>query len=129
MTASGLLLRMVLMLSLLCNGLNVAMAGPMPSARAPVADAALVPAEPPCHAAGHAGMRTVTPPAVLVQAPADDDHCRIKQCLRSCAQQPSLAVQMAWPAHAPPLSLAPLSPLALALPPPPLTRITRPPIA
>jgi len=133
MSASGLLLRVVLMLSLLLNGLNVAMAGPMTLAMAE-ASRTSTPA-PPCH--GDAPM-----PAALdhhamaaadtdtgVQAPHDGDHCKIKDCLRSCAQQPSLTVQIAWIATPPPLSLAPILTAHPSRPMPPLDRITRPPIA
>lgn len=121
MSASGLLLRVVLMLSLLLNGLNVAMAGPMALALAEPTPASS--AAPPCHgdamAAADAG----------VQAPHDGDHCKIKDCLRSCAQQPSLTVQVAWLATPPPVSMAPLMAAHPTLPTPPLDRITRPPIA
>lgn len=131
MSASGLLLRVVLMLSLLLNGLNVAMAGPM----------ALAMAEPsrtstpgtPCHgdapmpaAHHHDAMATAD---TSVQAPHDGDHCKIKDCLRSCAQQPSLTVQIAWIATPPPLSLAPILTAHPSRVMPPLDRITRPPIA
>lgn len=130
MSAGSLLLRVVLIFSLLLNGLNVAMAGPMAIALAtPVA---ATPA-PPCHGHGqaaalhqgdHAGMAH----APAVQAPHDGDHCKIKECLRNCAQQPSLAATIAWIASPPPLTLAPLERTRPALPAVPLDRITRPPI-
>jgi cytochrome c55X len=131
MSASGLLLRVVLMLSLLLNGLNAAMAGPMTLAMLPSA-----PAEadaPPCHsrapvAAAH-GHHAMAADETGVQAPHDGDHCKIKDCLRSCAQQPSLTVQIAWIATPPPLSVAPILAAHPSQPMPPLDRITRPPIA
>lgn len=130
MSASGLLLRVVLMLSLLLNGLNVAMAGPMALALAEPPSTSS--ATPPCHgeapAAGH-DHHAMTAAAAAAQAPHDGDHCKIKDCLRSCAQQPSLTVQVAWLATPPPVSMAPLTAALPTLPTPPLGRITRPPIA
>jgi len=130
MTPGGLLLRVVLMLSLLLNGLNVAMAGPMALALAEPAVAGS--AAPPCH--GDAPMpaahdhHTMATADTGVQAPHDGDHCKIKDCLRSCAQQPSLTVSVAWLPSPPPPALAPLGHTRAALPMPPLDRITRPPI-
>lgn len=130
MSAGGLLLRVVLMLSLLLNGLNAAMAGPMVLAMAmPAAPTEDAPA-PPCHGEGHAalhGERTDTPPPA--QAPDDSEHCRIKDCLRNCAQQPGLTAQIAWIPTPPPLSPAPLPATQDVLRSLPLDRITRPPIA
>ncbi|WP_315386628.1 CopL family metal-binding regulatory protein [uncultured Stenotrophomonas sp.] len=127
MSAGGLLLRVVLMLSLLLNGLNAAMAGPMmlEMAQTPVARQA---AAPPCHGEGHAAMPTV-PAGTDTPAPDDSEHCRIKDCLRNCAQQPSLTAQIAWLPIPPPLFQAPLPVAQSALPSLPLDRITRPPIA
>ncbi len=131
MSASGLLLRVVLMLSLLLSGLNVAMAGPMALALAEPAVASS--AAPPCH--GDAPMpaahdhHTMATADTGAQAPHDGDHCKIKDCLRSCAQQPSLTVQVAWLATPPPVSMSPLNTVHPSLPTPPLDRITRPPIA
>ncbi|WP_353087450.1 CopL family metal-binding regulatory protein [Stenotrophomonas sp.] len=134
MSASGLLLRVVLMLSLLLNGLNVAMAGPMALAMAEPSRTS-TPA-PPCHgdapmpaAHAHHAMAAAGSADTGVQAPHDGDHCKIKDCLRSCAQQPSLTVQIAWIATPPPLSLAPVLTAHPSQPMPPLDRITRPPIA
>lgn len=129
MTPGGLLLRVVLMLSLLLNGLNAAMAGPMTLAMAHAASAE--PAVPPCHGDApampahhdHAAADTAG-----TQAPHDGDHCKIKDCLRSCAQQPSLTASVAWLPSPPPPALAPLGHTRAALPMPPLDRITRPPI-
>ncbi|WP_411851868.1 CopL family metal-binding regulatory protein [Stenotrophomonas sp. LGBM10] len=129
MTAGGLLLRLILMLSLLLNGLNVALAGSMTLALAQPADTAVAAPAPPCH--GHEASAPPAPAVVLdhAQAPHDGDHCKIKDCLRTCAQQPSLAVQIAWIATPAPPALAPLPPARATLPSLPLDRITRPPIA
>ncbi|MET0281014.1 MAG: CopL family metal-binding regulatory protein [Steroidobacteraceae bacterium] len=134
MSASGLLLRVVLILSLLLNGLNVARAGPMVLAMAEPSRTHS-PA-PPCHgdapmpaAHDHHGLAATAPADPGVQAPHDGDAGKIKDCLRSCAQQPSLAVQIAWMATPPPVALAPVAPAHPSQPMPPLDRITRPPIA
>ncbi|AOA73290.1 hypothetical protein BAY15_2856 [Stenotrophomonas rhizophila] len=115
------------MLSLLLNGLNAAMAGPMVLAMATPAAAEDAPA-PPCHGQEHAATHSAPaePPA---QAPDDGEHCRIKDCLRNCAQQPSLTVQIAWIPVPPPPSPLLLQVAHPSLPSPPLDRITRPPIA
>ncbi len=115
------------MLSLLLNGLNAAMAGPMMLAMATPAAAEDAPA-PPCHGQAHSAMHgaPAEPPA---QAPDDSEHCRIKDCLRNCAQQPSLTVQIAWIPVPPPPSPVLLQVAHPSLPSPPLDRITRPPIA
>lgn len=118
MSVASTLLRVVLMLSLLLNGLNAAMAGGHLQ-RA-------VAAEPPCHA--HAGM-VAEDSGRQAQPPEDDGHCRIKECVRSCAQQPALAMagQLTMPAayagHFVP------APNDLGRPTPALPRIQRPPIA
>lgn len=127
MSASGLLLRVVLMLSLLLNGLNAAMAGPMALAMAMPAAAEAAPA-PPCHGHDPAGMHGA-PEQAAAAAPDDSDHCRIKDCLRNCAQQPSLTAQIAWIPVPPPPSPVQLRVTQRSLPSPPLDRITRPPIA
>ncbi|WP_422505054.1 CopL family metal-binding regulatory protein [Stenotrophomonas sp. GZD-301] len=129
MTAGGLLLRLILMLSLLLNGLNAALAGPMALAMAHPVDAAVTAPAPPCH--GHDAVAAPPQTAGLdhAQAPHESDPCKIKDCLRTCAQQPSLAVQIAWIATPPPPALAPLPPVRATLPSLPLDRITRPPIA
>ncbi len=127
MSAGGLLLRVVLMLSLLLNGLNAAMAGPMvlEMAQAPAAPQA---AAPPCHGEGHAAVPTA-PTGTDHHGPEDSEHCKIKDCLRNCAQQPSLTAQIAWLPIPPPLFQAPLPVASARLPSLPLDRITRPPIA
>ncbi len=132
MTTGGLLLRMVLMFSLLCNGLNVAMAGPMALALAEPPGTHS--AAPPCHdsapmPSAHDHHAVVAAADTVAQPPHDGDHCRIKDCLRSCAQQPSLTVQIAWIATPPPLLLPPILTAHPSQPMPPLDRITRPPIA
>jgi len=123
MSAGGLLLRVVLMLSLLLNGLNAAMAGPMVLAMA-TPTAAEDASAPPCHGQDHAALHRTPAPA-----PDDGEHCRIKDCLRSCAQQPSLTAQIAWLPIPPPPSPVLLHAAQPSLPSPPLDRITRPPIA
>ncbi len=134
MSPGGLLLRVVLMLSLLFNGLNVGMAAPMALALLP--SAAKTAAEPPCHsqpdlaqaapgaepAAGHGRGHDGL-------APHDGDHGRLKDCLRDCAQQPSLTAQVRWLPAPSPTAPAPLQFARAALPAPPLDRISRPPIA
>lgn len=117
------------MLSLLLNGLNAAMAGPMALAMAQPATRAA----PPCHTdaptpGAHHAHAVAAATGAGVQAPHDGDHCKIKECLRSCAQQPSLTVAIAWLPSPPPPALAPISHARAALPTPPLDRITRPPI-
>ncbi|MFL9584537.1 CopL family metal-binding regulatory protein [Stenotrophomonas sp. AB1(2024)] len=126
MSAGSLLLRVVLMLSLLLNGLNAAMAGPMLLAMAMPA-AAEKPAAPPCHGEGPAAMHGA-PAETPAQAPDGSDHCKIKDCLRNCAQQPSLTAQIAWIPVPPPPSPVLLRVAHPSLPSPPLDRITRPPI-
>lgn len=132
MSVGNLLLRVVLMLSLLLNGLNVAMAGPMALALATPVTAG---AAPPCHGDAPVPMPAMHPdhPAsagvdAVLQAPHDGDHCKIKDCLRSCAQQPGMTVAIAWLPSPPPLWPSPVSAPRPALPTPPLDRITRPPI-
>lgn len=118
MSVVSTLLRVVLMLSLLLNGLNAAMAGEYPQ-RAVVA-------EPPCHM--HTGV-AAKDSSRQAQPPEDDGHCRIKECVRSCAQQPALAMtgQLTMP-PAYPGYLVP-APSDLGRPMPALSRIQRPPIA
>lgn len=126
MSLTSTLLRVVLMLSLLLNGLNAAMAsgheemGRMAHAVA----AAAAGGDADCR--HHAGMQA--DPAPQAKAPAHDAHCQIKDCVRSCAQHPLLVVQplpfMAGPA----LSLAPQPMPATGRPAPPLPPISRPPI-
>lgn len=136
MSPGGLLLRVVLMLSLLFNGLNVGMAAPMALALLPAAAPAAHDGQPPCHRQAAASHADRAPPALAVhghdhdaRSPHDGDQCRLKDCLRNCAQQPSLTAQVLWLPTPMPLAQAPLRAAGAALPPPPLDRITRPPIA
>ncbi|AWH26300.1 CopL family metal-binding regulatory protein [Stenotrophomonas sp. YAU14D1_LEIMI4_1] len=125
MSVASTLLRVVLMLSLLLNGVNAAMAsghaqmGPMAHENA---SAAAI--EPDCH--HHAGMQAE--PAPETQAPAHDRHCQMKDCVRSCAQQPLLAVQPLALPVGPAWSLAPPPVHASGRPAPPLPPLSRPPI-
>ena len=90
MSLASTLLRVVLMLSLLLNGLNAAMAsgheemGRMAHAAAAAVDGGT----PDCH--HHAGMQA--DPAPQAKAPPHDAHFQIKDCVRSCAQHPLLVV-------------------------------------
>lgn len=136
MSPGGLLLRVVLIFSLLFNGLNVGMAAPMALALLPAAAPAADDGQPPCHRQASASHADHAAPALAVhghdhdaQTPHDGDHCRLKDCLRNCAQQPSLTAQVLWLPTPMPLGRAPLRKAGAALPPPPLDRITRPPIA
>ncbi len=125
MSLASTLLRVVLMLSLLLNGVNAAMAsghalqGPMAHDMTTVAAD-----EPDCH--HHAGMQAE--PSPEAQAPAHDSHCQMKDCVRSCAQQPVLAVQPLALPVGPAWSLAPQPVHASGRPAPPLPPISRPPI-
>ncbi|MFV1846661.1 CopL family metal-binding regulatory protein [Stenotrophomonas maltophilia] len=127
MSLASTLLRVVLMLSLLLNGLNAAMAsgheemGRMAHA---VAAAAAEDGEANCH--HHAGMQAEQAPQA--KAPAHDAHCQIKDCVRSCAQHPLLVVQPLPYLAGPALSLAPQPMPANGRPAPPLPPISRPPI-
>lgn len=127
MSLASTLLRVVLMLSLLLNGLNAAMASghedmgrmahAMTSAMTDEGDAD-------CH--HHAGMTADETPQA--KAPAHDAHCQIKDCVRSCAQHPLLAVQALPFLAGPGLSLTPQPMPANGRPAPPLPPISRPPI-
>ncbi|WP_049457285.1 CopL family metal-binding regulatory protein [Stenotrophomonas maltophilia] len=126
MSLASTLLRVVLMLSLLLNGLNAAMAsgheemGRMAHAVAAAAEDG----EADCH--HHAGMQAEQAPQA--KAPAHDAHCQIKDCVRSCAQHPLLVVQPLPYLAGPALSLAPQPMPATGRPAPPLPPISRPPI-
>jgi len=124
MPFASVLLRVVLMLSLLLNGLNAAVAGEYPQrATTPAAtDVA-----PPCH--GHDAMAMGGDAAVgALIAAGDDGHCRIKDCLRTCAQQPLLGAATLPPLHAPWFTFAPPAKADRDRPAPALPRIQRPPI-
>ena len=122
MSVASTLLRVVLMLSLLFNGLNVAMASAqaMPATAETAAKTA-----PPCHT--HADM-AAEPLASQLQAPIDDSHCKLKDCLRACAQQPALAATGALLLPVAPADAGPFPQHATDLPTPSLQRIQRPPI-
>ncbi|KAG1436555.1 hypothetical protein G6F57_020611 [Rhizopus arrhizus] len=126
MSLASTLLRVVLMLSLLLNGLNAAMAsgheemGRMAHAVAAAAEDG----EADCP--HHAGMQAEQAPQA--KAPAHDAHCQIKDCVRSCAQHPLLVVQPLPYLAGPALSLAPQPMPANGRPAPPLPPISRPPI-
>lgn len=122
MSVASVLLRVVLMISLLSNGLNAAMAGEHRRAPPDVATAA---SGPPCHA--HAD---VAPKATgtQAQAPADEGHCKLKECVRACAQQPALAADGLPFLPAAYAGAEPAHRLAPGHPTPALPRIQRPPI-
>ncbi len=125
MSLASTLLRVVLMLSLLLNGLNAAMAsGHEEMGRMAHAAAALEGGNADCHhrATMHADQ------APQAKAPAHDAHCQIKDCVRSCAQHPLLVVQALPFMAGPALSLAPQPMPATGRPSPPLPPISRPPI-
>ncbi|EMT5437700.1 MULTISPECIES: CopL family metal-binding regulatory protein [Stenotrophomonas] len=126
MSLASTLLRVVLMLSLLLNGLNAAMAsGHEEMGRMAHAVAATVEGgDADCH--HHAAMQADETPQA--KAPAHDAHCQIKDCVRSCAQHPLLVVQPLPYLAAPGLSLAPQPMPANGRPAPPLPPISRPPI-
>jgi len=127
MSLASTLLRVVLMLSLLLNGLNAAMAsghedmGRMAHAKT---SAMTDGASAGCH--HHTGMTAGDAPQA--KAPAHDAHCQIKDCVRSCAQHPLLAVQALPFLTGPGLSLAPQPMPADGRPAPPLPPLSRPPI-
>lgn len=125
MSLASTLLRVVLMLSLLLNGLNAAMAsGHEDMGRMAHAVAAAEDGKADCH--HHAGMQAEQAPQA--KAPAHDAHCQIKDCVRSCAQHPLLVVQPLPYLAGPALSLAPQPMPANGRPAPPLPPISRPPI-
>ncbi len=129
MSPGGLLLRVVLILSLLFNGLNVGMAAPMALALLPAAP--VEHGQPPCHSqatAHHAEPAADHGTGHHASTPHERDHCQLKDCLRNCAQQPSLTAQVLWLPTPPPIALAPLGEVRASLPAPPLDRISRPPI-
>ncbi|RRU04969.1 CopY family transcriptional regulator [Stenotrophomonas maltophilia] len=126
MSLASTLLRVVLMLSLLLNGLNAAMAsGHEEMGRMAHAVAALDGGgDADCH--HHAAMQADQAPQA--KAPAHAAHCQIKDCVRSCAQHPLLVVQPLPYLAGPALSLAPQPMPATGRPAPPLPPISRPPI-
>lgn len=126
MSVASLLLRVVLMISLLLNGLNAAMAGEHRMDAPETAPAAA----PPCH--GHAPPQAdLQPPHAndhQTQAAPDDAHCKLKDCVRTCAQQPALAAEGLALFAADYAGTRPLQQHAPGHPTPALPRIQRPPI-
>lgn len=128
MSPASFLLRIVLMFSLLLNGLSAALAsshqdmalqaaGSQPMDHAGMAD---------CHHHG-AGMAAADG-SPQTEAPGHDAHSQIKDCLRSCAQHPLLAVLPLPFLASPGPSPAPPVMAASGLPAPPLPPLSRPPI-
>jgi len=130
MPLSSLLLRLLLMTSLVLNGLNIAVAAPMAAHLAAAADthaAHRLPVQPPCHDAAPAAHGSADAHAAL--EPAATDHCQIKDCLRSCAQQPALVLGIALLPAGPYGTVMPQGAHGPDRPSPALPRISRPPIA
>ena len=127
MSVASLLLRVVLMISLLLNGLNAAMAAGYPASAAQAATAV---AEPPCHSQADAATADGAPEAThrQAQAPPDDGHCKLKECVRACAQQPALATEALVLLPAEYAGMGLLAAHAPGHPTPALPRIQRPPI-
>lgn len=129
MSPGGLLLRVVLIFSLLFNGLNIGMAAPMALALLPAAP--VEHGQPPCHSQAtvhHAAPAADHGTGHDGSTPHDGDHCQLKDCLRNCAQQPSLTAQLRWLPTPPPAAPAPFPQPRASLPSPLLDRISRPPI-
>ena len=124
MSLASTLLRVVLMLSLLLNGLNAAMASGHEEMGRMAHAVAAEDGEADCH--HHAGMQAEQAPQA--KAPAHDAHCQIKDCVSSCAQHPLLVVQPLPYLAGLALSLAPQPMPANGRPAPPLPPISRPPI-
>lgn len=124
MSLASTLLRVVLMLSLLLNGLNAAMASGHEAMGEMAHATAADDGDPDCH--HHAAMQADAP--AQAQPPAHDAHCQIKDCVRSCAQHPLLVVQPLPFLAGPGLPLAPQPMPATGRPAPPLPPISRPPI-
>ncbi|OBU65664.1 CopY family transcriptional regulator [Stenotrophomonas maltophilia] len=126
MSLASTLLRVVLMLSLLLNGLNAAMASGHEEMGRRAHAMAAAGGGGDAHCPHHAGLQADPPPQA--KAPSHDVHCQIKDCVRSCAQQPLLMVQPLPFMAGPGLSLAPQPMPANGRPAPPLPPISRPPI-
>jgi len=128
MRFASALLRVVLMMSLLFNGLNVAVAGHHEAGAGAAAPPTAQPM-PPCHDQD----RSTAAPAMHHGGQADpqsddDGHCRAIDCLRACAQQPALPLSALAPLPAPWFSLKPAIAVDRDRPAPALSRIQRPPI-
>lgn len=127
MSLAPLLLRVLLMLSLLLNGANAAMAGEylLQSAGTPAAASRV----PPCHDAPEAPPAATTVHGPQGDATPDDPHCRMKECARACAQLPMVGVALLPSLQGPWRAAAPAGALEANRPAPPLPRVVRPPIA
>lgn len=122
------LLRVLLIISLLVNGLGVAVAGVHGSTPAQSITNGAPHGGLPCH-----GTETMTPTDASATSHHEGrDHerpCSGIDCLRACAQQPALAVSallLPVPAYG---MAAPVAPLDPGRPAPPLPPISRPPIS
>lgn len=126
MSVASLLLRVVLMISLLLNGLNAAMAGEHRMDAPETAPAAA----PPCHghAAAPAGLQPPLASHHQTLAAPDDAHCKLKDCVRTCAQQPALAAEGLALLAADYAGTRPPQQPVTGHPTPALPRIQRPPI-
>ncbi len=124
MPFASTLLRVVLMISLLLNGLNVAVAGHHEAGPAAAAMTAQV--SPPCHERDPTAADVPHGEHPGVQS--DEGHCRAIDCLRACAQQPALPLALMVPVHALWFSLTPAIAADRDRPAPALSRIQRPPI-
>lgn len=128
MSLASSLLRALLMLSLLLNGANAAMAGDYllhaGGERAAVSTTA------PCHEALEAHEPAPSAHAAHhSDAPPDEDQCRMKECARACAQLPLIGVAGLPPLQGPWRTAAPSTALEADRPAPALPRVVRPPIA
>ena len=132
MPLASTLLRLLLMLSLLLNGANAAMAGEYVLHAAQERDAA---AAPPCHRMP-AGSALDAPASAVhgvsgahSDAPPGEADCRMKDCARACAQLPLMGVAALPALHGPWRALAPSTAIDANRPAPALPRVVRPPIA
>ncbi|MDV3467855.1 CopL family metal-binding regulatory protein [Stenotrophomonas sp. C3(2023)] len=130
MPLPSLLLRLLLMISLVLNGLNIAVAAPMAARVAAAAEVHAAdhrPVQPPCHDAAPVVHGSAQAHGGLESAAAD--HCQIKDCLRSCAQQPALVLGIALLPAGPYGTVVPQGAHGPDRPSPALPQISRPPIA
>jgi len=133
MSRASLLLRVLLLISLLVNGLGVAVAGSHGAASP--SPAAQPSAAPPCHdgttaaALPPGGDHHATHDQSDPQAPDGKPHCTGIDCLRACAQQPALTFTALVLPRAPAIGSQPERPLDQGLPSPLLPTLHRPPIA
>lgn len=126
MRFASALLRVVLMISLLFNGLNVAVAGHHEAGTGTASPATQ--AMPPCHDQDRSTAATAMHHEGQAGPQSDDGHCRAIDCLRACAQQPALPLSALAPLPAPWFSLKPEITVDRDRPAPALSRIQRPPI-